>query len=274
MLDVRTVRARSRLRGIQSPCVRRVELWPVGGVDADDWDIVISTAPVTEPDVTDLFRSADPDVVLASVSQVPSEIEALRDVAGERRWAVITPNVLAQNSGAVTQWWQPGSSRFTVAEPAGGEIAQDLFGDERWVASGPVSSGLIAAAAVMPLVAALQSVDFHPKGRHRALRSGAAAADEAGRAVAAAYGVDAPRSVRPVIAGIGLRAVGVVAPVDIDFYLRGHFGSHTHQTTTMLDDWIVLGDTHGIRTEALVALRDDLSGTSAGPPQRMNPTKP
>ncbi len=273
MFDVRTAQA-SRLRGRRSPRVRRVELWPVSDVDADNWDIVISTAPVIESDVSDLFRAAGPDVVLASVSQVPSEIEALRDIAGEHRWAVITPNVLAWTSGMMTHWWQPGAARFTIAEPVGGEIAQTLFGGERWAASGSVSSGLLAAAAVMPMMAALQVSEFEQRICRSTLRSGAAAADEAGRAVAAAYGVHEPRSVNPVIVGIGLRAMRACAPFDVDDYFRAHFGSHTHQTTTMLDDWIVLGNTYGLRTEALVTLRDALSDAAGAPARRANPTKP
>ncbi|GEE00562.1 hypothetical protein nbrc107696_10080 [Gordonia spumicola] len=242
----------------------------MSGVDADDWDIVVSTVPVTEPEVTDLLRAAGPDVVLAAVSQVPSEVEALREVAGDRRWAVITPEVMARTCGSVTRWWQPGAARFTVAEPLGGEIAQTLFGGERWAARGSVSSSLLSAAAAMPIVAALQAADFDFGNSRRALRSGAAAADEAGRAVAAAAGVDEPRSVNPVIMGVMLRALRVLAPFDVAEYFREHFGSHTRQTMTMLDDWIALARAHDLPAEALVTLRTDLSHATAMSSQRTN----
>ncbi len=232
--------ATNRLRGSRR-VERRVGVTPVDAPDRE-WDVVISTASPTEPEVARLLGGSS--AIVAAVTQVPSEVTRLRELAGERPWGLVVPEFFA----AEDWWWQPGRFRFTTTGPAS---LRALFARSRGASS---AAPLVSAATTMPVVAGLQAADFDLSAARRASRPLAFAATQARNAVAAEFGGRHPRPVRPAAVRAALTALPRLAPFDVRQYLRSHFGGHSAQTIRMLRDWIELGRRHGLPVEELEKL--------------------
>ncbi|MGW5720522.1 hypothetical protein ACWEVP_30425 [Amycolatopsis sp. NPDC003865] len=220
---------------------RRVGVAPVDG-PAQDWDVVVSTASPAEPAVARLLGGSG--AVVAAVTQVPSEVARLRELAGARPWGLVVPEFVA----AEDWWWQPGRFRVTTTGPAS---LGSLFARSRSASS---AAPLISAAGMMPVVAGLQAAGFDLAAARRASRPLATAASQARAAVAAEFGVRRPKAVRPAAVRAALTVLPRLAPFDVPEYLRSHFGGHSAQTARMLHDWIELGRRHTLPVHELEAL--------------------
>lgn len=214
------------------------------GEPAPGWDVVISTASPASPGVAELLEGP---AVVAAVTQVPSEVERLRELAGDRPWGLVVPGFVA--GGADPTWLWP-RARFTVAGPASALLGS-LFARSR---TAPVVAPLLSAAAMMPVVAGLHAVDFDLAAARRSARRLAAAATQARAAVAAGFAGPRTRPVRAPAVLAALTVLPRLAPFDVPHYLRGHFGGHGPQTVRMLRDWVDLGRRHGLPTGELEAL--------------------
>lgn len=230
----------NRLRGARR-VERRVGVTPVDG-PARDWDVVISTASPAEPAVARLLGGSS--AIVAAVTQVPSEVTRLRELAGERPWGLVVPEFFATQDW----WWQPGRFRFTTTGPAS---LRALFARSRGASP---AAPLVSAAGTMPVVAGLQAADFDLAAARRAARPLALAATQARNAVAAEFGGRRPKAVRPAAIRAALTVLPRLAPFDVPEYLRNHFGGHSAQTARMLRDWIELGRRHGLPFDELEAL--------------------
>ncbi|WP_156081300.1 hypothetical protein [Amycolatopsis vancoresmycina] len=219
---------------------RTVDLVTTG----EGWDVAISTASPTSPGVAELLA---PAAVVAAVTQVPSEVELLRELAGDRPWGLVVPGFFA--GGADPTWLWP-RARFTVAGPASALLGS-LFARPR---TAPLAAPLLSAAATMPVVAGLHAADFDLAAARRSARRLAAAATQARNAVAAEFDSPVPRPVRPQAVRTALAVLPRLAPFDVPQYLRSHFGGHGEQTLRMLQDWIALGRRHGLPTGELEEL--------------------
>ncbi|MCR6481592.1 hypothetical protein M8542_02070 [Amycolatopsis sp. OK19-0408] len=228
-----------RLRGARR-VERRVGLTPADG-PAQDWDVVLSTASPIAPEVARLLGASG---AVVAVTQVPSEVARLRELAGDRPWGLVVPEFFA----AEDWWWQPGRFRFTTTGP---EVLRTLVDNAR---SAPLAAPLVSAATMMPVVAGLQAADFDVVTARRASRQAANAATQARAAVAAEFGARPPRPVRPVAVRAALAVLPRLAPFDLPQYLRNHFGGHRAQTVRMLHDWIELGRRHDLPTDGLEGL--------------------
>ncbi|MFB9686938.1 hypothetical protein [Amycolatopsis plumensis] len=211
----------------------------------EGWDVVISTASPASPGVAGLL--ARPAVV-AAVTQVPSEVELLRELAGDRPWGLVVPGFFA--GGADPTWWWP-QARFTVAGPAS-DVLRSLFARPQPTA--PLAAPLVSAAATMPVVAGLHAADFDLATARHSSPQLAAAATQARDAVAAGFGGPRPRPVSRHAVRAALTVLPRLAPFDVPHYLRSHFGGHGEQTVRMLRDWVDLGRRHGLPTDELDAL--------------------
>ncbi|WP_143264282.1 hypothetical protein [Amycolatopsis kentuckyensis] len=219
------------------------------GEPTSDWDVVISTASPASPGVAELLgRSA----IVAAVTQVPSEVELLRELAGGRPWGLVVPEFFAADTDP-TWWWAPAGVRFTVAGPASAPL-RSLFGRPRWSRTTPLAAPLAAAAAMMPVVAGLHAAGFDLAAARRSSRQLATAATQARNAVAAGFGGPSPRPVRPHAVRTALTVLPRLAPFNVPRYLRGHFGGHGSQTVRMLRDWVDLGRRHDLPTGELESL--------------------
>ncbi|WP_156960591.1 hypothetical protein [Amycolatopsis taiwanensis] len=231
----------------------------VGAVAIDDdsrhWDVVISTAPLGEPSVQALL--AGPSSAIASVTQVPSEVDVLRELAGARPWGLIVPEFLAEK-GEQVAWWCPGRHRFTTAGPAK-EMLRSLPASAKLARTATLSKPLRSAATMMPIVAVWQLCGFDTSPTRSQVQRMAAVAAEANAAVAAEFREAPPkplpaRTIRAVLA-----MLPQLAPMNLPRYLSAHFGSHTPQTVQMLDDWIRLGQENKLSVSELDSLRVELT---------------
>jgi hypothetical protein len=255
---VRERTADSRLVGIRRlrtarRVERRVDL-VTAGERAAGWDMVISTASPAAPGVAELLGQSP---IVAAVTQVPSEVELLRELAGDRPWGLVVPEFFAGGADP-TWWWPPARVRFTVAGPAS-ESLRSLFAHPRWSRSAPLWAPLVSAAATMPAVAGLHAEGFDLTAARRSSRRLAAAATQARKAVAAGFDGPAPRPVSPHAVRVALAVLPRLAPFDVPHYLRSHFGGHGRQTLRMLRDWVELGHRHGLPTGDLEALLERVS---------------
>ncbi|MEV6445260.1 hypothetical protein [Amycolatopsis sp. NPDC051716] len=243
-----------RLRSARPVERRSVDLVPAGE-PAPGWDVVISTASPASPGVAELLGQA---AIVAAVTQVPSEVELLRELAGDRPWGLVVPEFFAAGTDP-TWWWPPARARFTIAGPASASL-RSVFARPRWSRTAPLAAPLVSAATMMPVVAGLHAVGFDLAAARRSSRQLAAAATQARHAVAAGFGGPSPRPVRPQAVGAALAVLPRLAPFDVPHYLRDHFGGHGPQTARMLRDWVDLGRRHGLPTGELEEL---LAGVSA-----------
>ncbi|MFF1610954.1 hypothetical protein ACFVYA_24515 [Amycolatopsis sp. NPDC058278] len=250
--ESRLVRTR-RLRPTRPVEQRTVDL-VTAGERVSGWDVVISTASPASPGLAELLEQSP---IVAAVTQAPSEVELLRELAGDRPWGLVVPEFFAGGTDP-TWWWPPGRVRFTIAGPAAAPL-RSLFGDGKWSRSAPLAAPLGSAAATMPIVAGLHAADFDIAAARRNSRSLALAATQARNAVAAGFGGPSPRPVRPHAVRAALTVLPRLAPFDVQRYLRGHFGGHGAQTVRMLRDWADLGRRHGLPTGELEELLERVS---------------
>jgi hypothetical protein len=226
---------------------RRVDRRSVDLTTVEDralgWDVVISTASPASPGVAELLARSSAAVV-AAVTQVPSEVELLRELAGDRPWGLVVPEFFAGGTDPAW-WWQPARARFTVAGPASASL-RTLFARPRWAPDAPLAAPLVAAAGTMPVVAGLHAAGFDLAAARRSSPLLAAAATQARAAVAAGFGGPSPRPVRPLAVRAALTVLPRLAPFDVRHYLRDHFGGHGGQTVRMLRDWADLSRRHGL----------------------------
>ncbi|MGW5744021.1 hypothetical protein [Amycolatopsis sp. NPDC003861] len=222
---------------------RTVELVSAGERPSG-WDVVISTASPASPGVAELLAGA---AVVSAVTQVPSEVELLRELAAGRPWGLVVPGFFA--GGADPTWLWP-RARFTVAGPASALLGS-LFARPR---TAPLAAPLLSAAATMPVVAGSHAAGFDLAAARRSAGHLAAAATQARAAVAAGYGGPGVRPVRAKAVLAALTVLPRLAPFDVPQYLREHFGGHGPQTVRMLHDWVELGRRHGVPTGELEAL--------------------
>jgi len=243
----------SRLRIAGSARARRRVDLMTAAEGASGWDAVISTASPTSPGVAESLRQPS---IVAAVTQVPSEVEILRELAGDRPWGLVVPEFFAGGADPAW-WWQPGRVRFTVAGPAAASLRAS-FARPRWSRSAPLAAPLVSAATAMPVVAGLHAAGFDLAAARRSSRRLAAAATQARAAVAAGFGGPSPRPVRSQAVRAALTVLPRLAPFDVPRYLRGHFGGHGQQTILMLRDWADLGRQHGLPTGELEALLEQV----------------
>ena len=274
-LDIAVARAR---RGGHGPVLRRsiptIDVATDGsGRDRPHagsvrWDAVLTTAPPRTEELRSVL-AASPDALLAAVSQVPSDVVALRAAADGRPWALLVPEFLATREQPV-RWWGPLGIGFAVAGPAASGL-RGLFGADARTRSTGVHTLLGQAALVIPVVAGFRIGGETWAGMLAELHSVAAASTQARAAVSSlrrSSAIPVPAAAETAVLRSGLaaalRAAPVLAPVDLEAYMRAHFGHHTAQTLRMLDEWRALGAAAGLPTDAITALRDRFAATLGG----------
>ncbi|MEV7094106.1 hypothetical protein AB0M80_14855 [Amycolatopsis sp. NPDC051045] len=243
--------SRLRTAGPARRAERRSVDLTTAGEGISGWDVVLSTASPASPGVAELLRQPSAGIV-AAVTQVPSEVELLRELAGDRPWGLVVPEFFAADADP-TWWWTPARVRFTIAGPAAAPL-RSLFGRPQWSRTAPLAAPLMSAAAMMPAIAGLHAASFDVAAARRRSPSLAIAATQARNAVAAGFGGPSLRPIRPHAVRAALTVLPRLAPFDVQRYLRGHFGGHGAQTVRMLRDWVDLGRRHGLPTGELEEL--------------------
>ncbi|GAA1794934.1 hypothetical protein GCM10009768_25030 [Leucobacter iarius] len=238
---------------------------PAGSVR---WDAVLTTAP---PHAEDLGRvlASSPDALLAGVSQAPSDVIALRAAAAGRRWGLLVPEFLATRERPV-RWWGPLGLGFAVAGSAAPGLRALIGVGARTRRTG-VHALLEQAALVIPVVAGFRIGGETWSGMLAEVPGIAAASVQARAAVSSLR--RSPGSPFPAAAevaalrsglAVALRAAPAIAPVDLEVYMRSHFGHHTEQTLRMLDEWRAIGSAGGLPVDAITTLRDRFAATLGG----------
>lgn len=278
-LDIATARARRGGRGAvrrrSVPAIDVTGAHPPAGEER--WDAVITTA---SPRVNELRRvlAGSPGALLAAVSQTPGDVVALRRAAAGLDWVVAVPEFLATREDPV-RWWGPGGLAFALAGPGASRAASLLRGAARTRRTG-VRRVLEQAALVIPVVAGFRIGGERWSGLLAELPAVSAASAQARAAVASARRSSAStRSAGPAPAGrvtaaeaaalraglaVALRVAPTLVPIDLERYMRTHFGRHTGQTLRMLDEWSELGAAAGLPVDAIVALRERFATTLGG----------
>ncbi len=222
------------------------------------WDVVVTTAPPDTPGVRELLTRVDAGAVTA-VTQVPSEVAVLSELAGGRPWGLVVPGFLAWDA-APTKWWRAGSV-FSAAGSAA-PLVRRIF--RIAVPEASLADSLLQAATMMPVVTGLQVAGFQLAPAAQEATRWARAADQARSAIAAEYGLAKPRRVSPLAVRAALWALPRLAPFDLPDYLRSHFGGHRFQTAQMLTDWITAAQGHSLDTLVLEELRAQLERSEHG----------
>lgn len=247
----RVLHSRARGLGLQRARTRGVWLVPLGSAEGD-WDLVVSTAPPTSPEVAAALSG--PGVkAIAAVTQVPSEVAELEPLAGDRPWGLLVPGFLAWDAEP-TQFWRLGPL-FTLAGSAAPRL-QSLFPAKVPVTS--ATAALLDAATMMPVVAGLHPLDFDLRRASRQSKALARSANEARAAVAATAGLPAPRRVLPVVVWGALHVLPLIAPMNLRDYLHTHFGGHREQTEKLLAEWIAAAHNRGLGSAALEVTLNEL----------------
>lgn len=225
---------------------------PLGDVPGA-WDLVVSTAPPTAPEVAAALARVEA-ATIAAVTQVPSEAAALQRIAGDGPCGLLVPGFLAWGAEP-TRWWRmrPVFAATGRAAPQ----AQRIFATR--IPQISTGDALLQAATVMPVVTGLQTAGFELSPTKQQVRRWAGATDEARRAVAATHDLPAPRRIRPLLVQGALATLARIAPMDLRGYLRSHFSGHTEQTTLLLSDWIDDARRHGLDSIVLEELRTALA---------------
>jgi len=120
------------------------------------------------------------------------------------------------------------------------------------------------AAANIPLAAQVESAGWSLQGARSDLGAASLAASEAAGIVAAVHGAKPSPAIARSAAGMraALSALSLLAPFDLERYLRHHFTKVAAQTRLMLDDLIDEGAARGLPVTRLRRLRADLADGS------------
>ncbi len=212
---------------------------PLAEASARSWDVVLTTAPVDAAALASLL-AASPGAALASVTQVPSEADAVARAAAGRPWGLVAPGFLAQGRDAV-RWWQPGGLGVGLAGEAADTLRLALDPHRLRLRDVPPFAPLHAAVVPMAAVAVLEAHGWDRRRAAADARRVVAVVQEAGQALAVAYGGRPAWAAAPVVSSV-LRLLHRVTPFDVDAYVRDHFGRHGAQTRTLLGDWVRLGE--------------------------------
>lgn len=232
---------------------------PLAEAAAREWDVVLTTAPV-EATALGTLLAASPRAALASVTQVPSEADALAHAADGRPWGLVAPGFLAQGRDEV-RWWQPGGAGVGLAGEAADMLREALDPHCLRLKDVPAFAPLHAAVVPMATVAMLERHGWDRRRAAADARRIVAVVRESGEALAAAYGGTPARAVAPVVASV-LRILQRVTPFDVDAYARDHFGRHSVQTRTLLGDWVRLGECFDRPARTTAALLAELTAAT------------
>jgi Ketopantoate reductase PanE/ApbA len=168
---------------------------------------------------------------------------------------------------AVTSYWTPPGGAWQVSGT--GERASAVAGalrDGRLKVKTTQAHGaaVMLAAANIPLAAQVESAGWSLRAARRDLGAVSLAASEAAGIVAAVHGAKPPPAIARSAAGMraGLSALSLLAPFDLERYLRHHFTKVGEQTRLMLDDLIGEGAARDLPVTRLRGLRASLADGS------------
>jgi hypothetical protein len=169
---------------------------------------------------------------------------------------------------AVTSCWTPpGAADWQVSGTGGraSAVAGALRQGGLKVKSTQVHGAAeMLAAANIPLAAQVESAGWSLRAARRDLGAVSLAASEAAGIVAAVHGAKPPPAIARSAAGMraALSALSLLAPFDLERYLRHHFTKVAAQTRLMLDDLIGEGAARGLPVTRLRRLRASLADGS------------
>ena len=125
--------------------------------------------------------------------------------------------------------------------------------------------GAMGSSVLLPIIAGLEVAgwDLRAFGRLATLRPVVAAVHEARRIVGRLHNTQPGGSwlLQPILFSLATRLAPLLAPFDVQTYLRVHFTKVGAQTAASLADLEAAGDAHHIATPALTALRAQLGQT-------------
>ena len=181
----------------------------------------------------------------------------------------MAPAVLAYSAPLVTEvpapgiayWMPPGTVTQVSGSPdrARPVVAALRAGHMRARYSGQTGSGELAAALMMPYIAALQAAGWSLPALRAQLGPPTEASSEAVAVVTALSGANPPRLRPPAwLVGLVLRLLPRLTPFDLARYLQAHFTKVAAQTRLMLDGWIAEGESHQLPVTRLRELRHAL----------------
>ena len=174
----------------------------------------------------------------------------------------------AGHQDAVTSYWTlPGAAAWQVsgtgerASAVAGALRQGGLTVQTTQAHGAAE---MLAAANIPLAAQVESAGWSLRAARRDFGAASLAASEAAGIVAAVHGAKPPPAIARSAAGMRatLSALSLLAPFDLERYLRQHFTKVAAQTRLMLDDLIGEGAARGLPVTRLRRLRASLADGS------------
>jgi hypothetical protein len=262
-----------RLRRLGKPVAQQLRPHGVHTEVADDrWDMVWLCVPSTAlrgPWLRGL-RDAVGTATVVSIGQDLHDRAVLADVWPPEQIVQVMPSVLAYSAPLVAEvpapgiayWMLPGTVTVVSgsADRARAVMVALRAGNMRAWHSGRTGLGELAAALMMPYIAALEVAGWSLSALRAELGPPAEASAEAVAVVAALGTVNPPRLRPPTwLVGLILRLLPPLVPFDLERYLRVHFTKVGAQTRLMLDGWIAEGESRHLPVARLRELRRALS---------------
>jgi 2-dehydropantoate 2-reductase len=236
------------------------------------WDMVWLCVPSTAlrqpwlPRLREVVGAA----TVVSIGQDVHDRAVLANIWPPEQIVQVAPSVLAYAAPLVTEvpapgiaYWTPPGTVSTVsgsADRAHPVVAALRAGHMRARYSDQIGSGELAAALMIPYIAALEAAGWSLATLRAELGPPTEASREAVAVVTALGGGSPPRLRPPAwLVGLVLRLLPRLTPFDLARYLRAHFTNVAAQTRLMLDGWIAEGEFHQLPVTRLRELRRALS---------------
>jgi 2-dehydropantoate 2-reductase len=258
-----------RLRRLGKPVAQQLRPHGVHSEITDGrWDMVWLCVPSTALREPWLYRLRDAvgTATVVSIGQDLHDRAVLANIWTPEQIVQVAPAVLAYSAPLVTEvpatgiaYWTPPGTVTKVsgsADRAFPVVAALRAGHMRARYSGQTGSGELAAALMMPYIAALEAAGWSLSALRAQLGPPAEASREAVAVVTALGGANSPRLRPPAwLVGLVLRLLPRLTPFDLAGYLRAHFTKVAAQTRLMLDGWIAEGESHQLPVTRLRELR-------------------
>jgi hypothetical protein len=242
------------------------------------WDVVWLCVPSTalRGDWIEQLRAWTGSAMVASITQDARDRVVLEDHWPAEQIVLVTPSIFAfsppsQDGSAAPQttsyWIPPGSAWAASGTHDRARAIADALnaGGLKTNLAKTSGGGEMIDALTMPYIAQIESDGWSLHTARRNFRAASAAATEAVTVVAAAHGAKAPAPPARSVLGMRviMRAFMMLAPFDVERYLRIHFTKTGQQTRLMLDDLITEGAARDLPTTHLRALRASLPALPA-----------
>lgn len=199
---------------------------------------------------------------------IPPEVRVSGMIPFVAWWTPLEPHQ-SEAEGPHMCVWHPPLMRTPLSGPADRVAAVAALlragGAGARILDNAAVQGAMGSAVLLPTIAGLEVHGWHLNTltRRTHLRPILAAIAEAQRITARIHGVSAPpaRLLRPMLVALGARLAPLVAPLNLETYLRVHFTKVGAQTAAALSDLCAAADAQGTPAPALAELRHALQQT-------------